>query len=82
MGNVLQSEKQARVISHTKASPSREITRKKIMLMHSGRHIVAAKSGINYSLYYFTVWCSILKHRIPLSCPALHLFTVASTALH
>lgn len=40
------------------------------MSMPSGKHVVAAKSGINYSLQFFTVRCAILQHRMPLSCPA------------
>lgn len=39
-------------ITH-KGITSREITRRRIMLMPSGRHVVAAKSSINYSLQFF-----------------------------
>jgi len=53
---------------------SREMTRM-IMLMPSGRCILAVYSGINYSLQLSTIWCSILKHRMPLNFPVPHLCT-------
>lgn len=50
------------------------------MSMPSGRHVVAAKPGINYSLQFFTARRANLKHRVPLSCPALHLCAVVGAA--
>lgn len=53
-----------------KSTTSREITRRRIMSMPSGRHVGVATSGINCSQQCLTVRCAILKCRMPLSCPA------------